>query len=279
MRIRAGLTLGAKPSKVKQTQAATNMSLSAKGAQLAESTIVMFTWRKTGLLSDVLVQTVVAVGTISGAGEGLAFGHATQVVFVQILALHPLFTETLEKMFADQRPVCSGRRKARCSGGRGRYAGGSWVSVGTGRTQRAMALAVGLANRYIAGKTKAKTFAEEGSKGEVIVSWIARGLGGEHARGSAMDVSHVDGTASRDARRQLCDQGKVQSSDGCEALERSETCQERWQGAQRSRNDYRSLILCLRCLHPVDTALDQCYFFVDTPSLSFTFGSSAFFES
>lgn len=65
------------------------------------------------------------------------------------------------------------------------------MSVGAGRTQWAVALAVGFANGHIAGETKAEAFAEEGSKGEVIVCRVSCGLRGEHALGGAMDIGHV----------------------------------------------------------------------------------------
>lgn len=62
------------------------------------------------------------------------------------------------------------------------------MSVWAGRAQRAVAFAVGLANRNIAGETEAEAFADEGSEGEVIKAWVARGFGREDARGGAVYV-------------------------------------------------------------------------------------------
>lgn len=109
-----------------------------------------------------LVETVIAVGTVSGPGEGLAFGHATQVVFVQILALQPLLAEALEEMFADKRAMCSGWCHPRGGGGRCGDSRRRGVSVWTRRSEWAVAFAVGLADGDIAGEAEAKTLAEEG---------------------------------------------------------------------------------------------------------------------
>jgi hypothetical protein len=36
-----------------------------------------------------MIQTVVAIRAVSGAGKGLAFGHAPQVILVEIFTLEP----------------------------------------------------------------------------------------------------------------------------------------------------------------------------------------------
>lgn len=84
--------------------------------------------------------------------------------------------------------MCGGRRQARGGGCGCGYTRGRWVSVWTGRAQRAVAFTVGLANRDIAGETEAEAFADEGSEGEIIEAWVARGFGGEDARGGAVYV-------------------------------------------------------------------------------------------
>lgn len=77
MCIRAAFAFGAETGKVKQAQLSANVSLGAEGAQFTEPPIVVFTGRESGLFANVLIETVIAVGTVSGPGEGLAFGHAT----------------------------------------------------------------------------------------------------------------------------------------------------------------------------------------------------------
>lgn len=66
------------------------MSLRAKGAQLAEAPVVVLTRWEARLLAHMLVETVVAVGAVSGSREGLTLWHASKVVLVQVLALHAL---------------------------------------------------------------------------------------------------------------------------------------------------------------------------------------------
>lgn len=106
MSIHAGLAVRTKPSQVVLTQAPTNMPLGTQGSQLAESPVVVFTGGQTRLLPHVLIQAVVAIGTVAGPREGLAFRHAAEVVFMKVLALETLFAESLEEMLADQRPMC-----------------------------------------------------------------------------------------------------------------------------------------------------------------------------
>lgn len=110
VRIRAAFAFGTETSKVKQAKLSANVSLGAEGAQFTESPVVVFTGRESGLFANVLIEAVITIRTVSGPGEGLAFGHATQVVFVQVLALHSLLAQTLEEMFADERAMCSGWR-------------------------------------------------------------------------------------------------------------------------------------------------------------------------
>jgi hypothetical protein len=51
-----------------------------------------------------------------------------------------------------------------------------------------MALAVGLADRNIAGQAKAKALAEERGEGEVVVAGITRRFGRQQLRRSTSDV-------------------------------------------------------------------------------------------
>jgi hypothetical protein len=107
VRIRAAFAFRAEAGKVKQAKLSANMSLGAEGAQFTKSPVVVFTGRESGLFANVLIEAVIAIGTVSRPGEGLALGHTTQVVLVQVLALHSLLAQTLEEMFADERAVCS----------------------------------------------------------------------------------------------------------------------------------------------------------------------------
>lgn len=102
MRIGAGFAFRAEPSEVEQTQAAANMAFRTEGSQFTESSVVVFTGWETGFLSNMLVQTVIAVGAVSGSREGLAFGHASKVVFMQILAFRSFLAKPLEEVLADQ---------------------------------------------------------------------------------------------------------------------------------------------------------------------------------
>lgn len=102
MRIGACLALGAEPGEVEHAKPTANMPLGAEGTQFTKSSIVLLTRRESGLLANVLVQAVVAIGAVPGPGERLAFGHAAQVVLVKVLALEPLLAKALEEMFADQ---------------------------------------------------------------------------------------------------------------------------------------------------------------------------------
>lgn len=104
----AAFAVGTEAGKVEQAELSANVSLGAEWAQFTESPIVVLTGWQSGLFANVLIETVIAVGAVSGPGEGLAFGHASQVVFVQILALQPLLAEALEEMLADERAMCGG---------------------------------------------------------------------------------------------------------------------------------------------------------------------------
>ena len=96
----ARLALRAESGQVEGTEPSADVAFGAQRSQWAESPVVVFAGRQTRLLAHVLIQAVVAVGAVAGPREGLALGHAPQVVFVEILALQPLLAKPLEKMFA-----------------------------------------------------------------------------------------------------------------------------------------------------------------------------------
>lgn len=73
----AAFAVGTEAGKVEQAELSANVSLGAEWAQFTESPIVVLTGWQSGLFANVLIETVIAVGTVSGPGEGLAFGHAT----------------------------------------------------------------------------------------------------------------------------------------------------------------------------------------------------------
>lgn len=117
MRIGASLSIGAESGQIEHAEPPADMPLRAERAQFTESSVVVFAWGKPGFFAHMLIEAIVTVGTVSGAREGLAFGHSAQVVFMQILALHSLLAETFQEMFANQRSMCSGWRQP---GGGGR---------------------------------------------------------------------------------------------------------------------------------------------------------------
>ena len=78
------------------------MPFRAQRAQWTESLVVMLARRKACLFPDMLVQAVVPIRTIPRPGEGLAFWHAPEIVFVEIFTLHALFAEAFEKVLADK---------------------------------------------------------------------------------------------------------------------------------------------------------------------------------
>lgn len=78
------------------------MPLGTQRSQLAEAPVIVFARRQPGFLPNVLVKAIVAIRAVAGSREGLALGHAPQVVFVEVLAFNAFFAEPLEKVFANQ---------------------------------------------------------------------------------------------------------------------------------------------------------------------------------
>lgn len=91
----ARLPFGTEASEIVRTEALARMSLGADGAEWTEAPVVMFTSREPSVLPDVMVQAILAVGAVSGAQEGLTFGHAPEVVLVEIFAFEPLLAQPL----------------------------------------------------------------------------------------------------------------------------------------------------------------------------------------
>lgn len=106
----ACLALRTEPGKVVRTDLLADMTLGAQRSQGTEPTVIVLTSGTSSFLADVMVQAIVAVGTVSGAREGLAFGHASEIVLVEIFAFETLLTEPLEEVFADERAVGHRRR-------------------------------------------------------------------------------------------------------------------------------------------------------------------------
>lgn len=65
MRIGTSLALGTESGQIEHAETAAYMPLRTQRPQFAEPSVVMLAWRKPGLLADVLVEAVVAIGTIS----------------------------------------------------------------------------------------------------------------------------------------------------------------------------------------------------------------------
>jgi hypothetical protein len=98
----ATLALWAKAAKIKRTQLLSfivfEIAVRAKGA---ESAVIVWACWPLGFGLEMEVKTVVAVGTYLIASVCRAFGHASQVVFVQVVAFLNSLAKAAQPMLAD----------------------------------------------------------------------------------------------------------------------------------------------------------------------------------
>ena len=88
---------------------------------------------------------------------------------MQILALQALFTQSLEIVFADERPVRCRGCQTRGRGSRCGHSRRGWMAIGARWTKGTVTLAVCLADGHIAGESEAEAVSEKGDEGEIIV--------------------------------------------------------------------------------------------------------------
>ena len=79
------------------------------------------------------------------------------------------------------------------------------MAVWTGGSQWAVAFAVGLTHRHVAGQSEAEALAQERGEGELVVIGIPRPVGGEDLRRRMLHVGRHDGRRRKLSGREWCE--------------------------------------------------------------------------